>query len=273
MPVTYIFVKRCAELKRRSDMKKKTMRDKLFRYAAGHFGAEPEYLWKRTPDCAVLRRSDNGKWFAIAMNVDGSKIGFEKGKIYDIVNIKCSPLMTGSLLAMKGIVPAYHMQKEQWVSVLLDGSVDEEQVKSLIDMSYELAGQSGGSKRLRTEPKDWLIPAAPAMYDVEQDFRRDGTIIWKQTSNMIVGDTVYIYMAAPVSAIMYRCEAAEVNIPYNYDDGTYRIKRAVRLRLVHRYSAEDMPLARMKDLGVTAVRGARGVPNTLSAELKRLCRK
>ena len=97
-----------------------------------------------------------------------------------------------------------------------------------------------------------------------------GTIIWKQTSDMIVGDTVYIYMAAPISAVMYRCEAVEVNIPYNYDDGKYRIKKAVKLRLVHRYRAEDMPLAKMRELGVSAVRGARGVPNVLACELRRL---
>lgn len=128
-------------------MKSKTMREKLFKYAAERFGAEPEYLWKRTPQHGVLRRSDNDKWFAVIMLVDGSRVGRENGKIYDIVNIKCSPLMTGSLLAMDGIVPAYHMNKENWVSVLLDGSVEETQVMSLLDMSYELAGQSGRAVR------------------------------------------------------------------------------------------------------------------------------
>lgn len=128
-------------------MKAKTMRERLFVYASEHFGAQPEYLWERTPQHAVLRRSSNEKWFAVIMKVDGSKIGREKGVIYDIVNVRCSPLMTGSLLAMDGIVPAYHMNKERWVSVLLDGSVDEEQVMSLIDMSYELAGRSGKAVR------------------------------------------------------------------------------------------------------------------------------
>ncbi|WP_303834292.1 MmcQ/YjbR family DNA-binding protein [Ruminococcus flavefaciens] len=128
-------------------MAPKTMREKLFEYAAERYGAQPEYLWERTPQHGVLRRRDNEKWFAVIMLVDGSKIGREKGVIYDIVNIKCSPLMTGSLLAMKGIVPAYHMNKENWVSVLLDGSVDETQVMSLLDMSYELAGQSGRAVR------------------------------------------------------------------------------------------------------------------------------
>jgi hypothetical protein len=108
------------------------------------------------------------------------------------------------------------------------------------------------------------------MYDVEQDFQRDGTILWKQTANFIVGDTVYMYMAAPVSAIMYKCVATEVNIPYKYDNGNYHIRKAMRLKLVHRFDDSDMTLSRMKELGVTAVRGARGVPNTLGCELKKL---
>ncbi|MBR5683136.1 MAG: MmcQ/YjbR family DNA-binding protein [Ruminococcus sp.] len=246
------------------------MRDRLFAFAAERFGTKPEYLWSRTPDCAVLRCS-NDKWYAIVMDVDGSKLGRpELGKV-DIVNVKCSPMMTGSLLAVDGIFPAYHMNKESWISVLLDGSVDIEQLKALLEMSHELSGKSGSGRRMRTEPKEWLIPAAPAMYDVEQDFRRDGTIIWKQTANYIVGDTIYIYMAAPVSAVLYKCEAIEVDIPFNYDNGSYHIRKAVKLKLLHRFSAEDMPLTAMRELGVSAVRGPRGVPNTLSCRLRKLC--
>lgn len=249
------------------------MRDRLFAYAEQRFGTKPEYLWKRTPDCAVLRCSDNDKWYAIVMDVDGSKLGKpELGKVY-IVNVKCSPMMTGSLLAMKGIFPAYHMNKESWISVLLDGSVDEEQLKALLEMSHELSCRSGSGRRFRTEPKEWLIPASPAIYDVEQDFGRDGMIIWKQTANYIVGDTVYIYMAAPISAILYKCAAAEVNIPYKYDNGNYHIRKAVKLRLLHRFSREDMPLSAMKELGVSAVRGPRGVPNILSCRLRELSEK
>ncbi|MBP5432496.1 MmcQ/YjbR family DNA-binding protein [Ruminococcus sp.] len=246
------------------------IKDKLFEFAAEHFGTRPEYLWSRTPDCAVLRCSNNDKWYAIVMDVDGSKLGQpELGKV-DIVNVKSSPLMTGSLLASKGIFPAYHMNKESWISVLLDGSVDMEQIKALVEMSHRLASQSGSGKKLRTYTKEWLIPAAPAMYDVEQDFRRNGSILWKQTANFIVGDTVYIYMASPVSAVMYKCRAEEVDIPYKYDNGNYHIRKAARLKLVHRFTKDDMPISRMKELGVNAVRGARGVPNTLSCELNRI---
>lgn len=251
-------------------MAEKKMAEKLLEYAEERYGTKPEHLWSRYPEDAVLRCDSNDKWYGVIMTVDGSKLGLEKGVKYDIVNVKSSPLMTGSLLSVKGILPAYHMQKTSWVSILLDGSADEEQVFSLLDMSYELVRQGGKGKSLRTEPKEWLIPASPAMYDVEQDFRKDGTILWKQTANMIVGDIVYMYMASPVSAVMYKCEATEVNIPYNYDDGDYHIRKAVKLKLLCRFGKEDMPLSAMKELGVSAVRGARGVPRALSSRLKEL---
>ena len=247
-----------------------SLREAVLAFAEERYGTKPEYLWSRTPDCAVLR-CGNGKWYAVIMDVDGRKVGLpEAGKV-DILNIKFSPLMTGSLTSMNGIVPAYHMNKESWVSIRLDGSVDTEQVTSLLEMSYELVNNSGNSKISRTEPREWLIPASPAMYDVEQDFQRDGTILWKQTANFIVGDTVYMYMAAPISAIMYKCVVIQADIPYKYDNGNYHIRKAMRLKLVHRFDDSDMTLSRMKELGVTAVRGARGVPNTLGCELKKLC--
>ena len=55
-----------------------------------------------------------------------------------MVNVKCDPLLSGTLRQEAGILPAYHMNKEKWISILLDGSVDTELVKGLLDMSYQL---------------------------------------------------------------------------------------------------------------------------------------
>ena len=81
-----------------------------------------------------------------------------------------------------------------------------------------------------------------------------------------------MYMAAPVSAIMYKCEAIEVDIPYKYDNGDYHIRKAMKLKLICRFDKSDMPLTAMKELGAGAVRGPRGVPPALSRELKCLCK-
>lgn len=109
-------------------------------YAGERFGTVPEYLWARTPECAVLRRRDNSKWYALIMNIPRKYIGLEGDEITDILNVKCDQLMLGSLLQTEGFFPAYHMNKNSWISILLDGTVPERTIFRLIDMSYELAG-------------------------------------------------------------------------------------------------------------------------------------
>ena len=56
-----------------------------------------------------------------------------------IINLKVDPEQ--SLLHQAiypHIKPGYHMNKEHWISVLLDGSVAARQVHELIEDSYEL---------------------------------------------------------------------------------------------------------------------------------------
>ena len=45
--------------------------------------------------------------------------------------------MVGSLLRENGFYPAYHMTKSSWISVVLDGSADDEKIKMLLDISFE----------------------------------------------------------------------------------------------------------------------------------------
>ena len=85
----------------------------------------------------VFRHSDNKKWFAIVMTIDKSKlISGKSGKI-DVVNIKCAPEIIDTFWEDDGIFPAYHMNKENWITIALDGSVDRETVCRMVDMSFE----------------------------------------------------------------------------------------------------------------------------------------
>ena len=36
------------------------------------------------------------------------------------------------------VLPAYHMNKEHWNSVILDGSIPEEKIRQMIGESYDL---------------------------------------------------------------------------------------------------------------------------------------
>lgn len=113
-------------------------REMLFQYARKHFQSEPEYLWRNFPDYAVLRHHEGNKWFGIVMNVPGTKLGLTADDEVDILNVKIRPESIIALRKMDGILPAYHMNKEHWVSILLVSSLPAQEIYDLLTDSYEL---------------------------------------------------------------------------------------------------------------------------------------
>ena len=71
------------------------------------------------------------------MDVPKNKLGMPEEDVLDVVNFKCDPVLLASLLNEKGFFPAYHMNKASWITVALDGSVPDEKIKMLLDMSFE----------------------------------------------------------------------------------------------------------------------------------------
>jgi len=113
-------------------------RRELEEYIASVYRVQAEYPWPRYPGYMVFRRRENQKWFAVVMDLRGDKLGMEKDKIIDVVNLKCDPLMIGSLRLEDGFYPAYHMSKANWITAALDGRVEEEKLKFLLDLSFAL---------------------------------------------------------------------------------------------------------------------------------------
>ncbi len=91
-------------------------------------------------DDKVLVFKVMGKMFALA-DVDE----------FDFINLKCDPELAIDLREKyDGIRPGYHMHKKTWNSVYTDGSVPDEKILELIDLSYDLIVQ-GLPKKLRTK--------------------------------------------------------------------------------------------------------------------------
>ncbi len=114
------------------------MMTRILNYAKTTYQTEPEYLWDRLPEAAVLRNQENQKWYALFMKISKEKLGLKEKETVWALNLKCDPLFIGSLLEMDGYYPAYHMNKNHWITVLLDGTVEEKQVLELLDLSYHL---------------------------------------------------------------------------------------------------------------------------------------
>lgn len=105
------------------------------------YGTVAEFPWLSAPTFAVYRHNSNNKWFAVIMEIPKNKLGIEEEGNINVVNLKCDPLLIGSLILDEGIHPAYHMSKVHWITVRLDGSVEEEKIKWLLDLSFELTGE------------------------------------------------------------------------------------------------------------------------------------
>lgn len=112
-------------------------REEIFEYVKKQYGTVPEYLWSSSPDSAVLRHK-NGKWYAVIMNVKRPILGLDGDDTVDILDVKCDPEMTSMLIRSYGFLPGYHMNKKNWLTILLDGSVEESKILDFLDMSYDL---------------------------------------------------------------------------------------------------------------------------------------
>ena len=233
------------------------------------YKASPEYLWMRFPAYAVFRHADNEKWFAIVMDIPAAKLGLPGEETVEILNVKLSdPFLADMLTQQPGYFKGYHISRGSWVSVLLDGTVPFEEICLWLEESY-LTTASKEELRLLRPPKEWIVPANPKYYDVEAAFSANDEIDWKQGAGIKKGDTVYLYVAAPVSAILYRCLVTQTDIPFRYNDGRIRMKALMKIKLRKRYPADEFTFDTLKaEYGVTAIRGPRGLPPSLSEALK-----
>ncbi len=110
----------------------------MLAFAKAEYETVPEYLFRHSPHTAVLRNRANRKWYAIIMPVSRERLGLSGSGLTDVMNVKCDPNMIGSLCMQAGFLPAYHMNKAHWVSVLLDGSVPAAEAFALLRMSFSL---------------------------------------------------------------------------------------------------------------------------------------
>ena len=239
-----------------------SLRNEVINYISEKYKAEAEYLWRRYPDYAVFRHQNNSKWFAVIMDVQGVKLGLNDSIKHDILNLKAPDIITfDDLLHREGIIEGYHLRKGNWFSVFLDGRVSMDELSSLIDMSYQVTASKAKKDEFRA-PKEWLIPANPKYFDIIDAFRKCNTLTWHEIRGVRKGDTVFIYVTEPVGAILFRCLVTETDVPS--DDG----RKIIRFNLERTYPEDKFTRSMMyEEHGIYSVRGARGVPYSLSCLL------
>lgn len=113
-------------------------REEAIKYINEKYHNLQEYPWEDNPTYTTFKNENNKKWFALIMDVPFEKLKIKNQGMVNIINLKNIPEIIGGLRKQPGILPAYHMNKEHWITVLLDGSVSKEKIYELIDISYEL---------------------------------------------------------------------------------------------------------------------------------------
>ncbi len=113
-------------------------REDVLSYVKENYDTDSEHLWEKYPDYEVLRHKNDQKWYAILMDVTGDRVGLKTDERVDIIDVKCRPDMILMLSAQIGFAPAYHMNKKHWITIVLNGSVNDDEIYNLIDMSYEM---------------------------------------------------------------------------------------------------------------------------------------
>ena len=147
----------------------------------------------------------------------------------------------------------------------------DDQLQKLLGIKYPGVERKPEKKEKKLRlPKEWIIPANPKYYDIESAFESAEEIDWKQGAGIRKGDTVFVYVAAPVSAILYKCEVTETDIPFEYHNGNVQMKALMKIKREKQYQKDRFTFDILKsEYGIFAVRGPRGIPEKLSEDLKK----
>ena len=112
-------------------------KQRIIEYIQDRFSVGEEHLWAKFPEDSIFRHPASKKWFGLIMTIPGNRLGLAGEGPVDVLDIKCSPLMIGSLLSEEGFFPAYHMNKDTWITILLDETVADEKIYPLLELSYD----------------------------------------------------------------------------------------------------------------------------------------
>jgi len=106
-------------------------------YLKNKYNDEPEFLFKDDENTGVFRNKKNKKWYGIIMNVNINKFTNDDYNI-DIMNIKLPEDLISELINKNGYHKAYHMNKKSWITMLLNDTIDDNEIIHYIEMSYEI---------------------------------------------------------------------------------------------------------------------------------------
>ena len=111
----------------------------VIQFIAAKYGGEAERPWLHAPAYIVFRHKDNKRIYAISATVPLTKLGLKDESSADILTLKVGdPLLKELLLEREGFFPGLGFGERAWITIVLDGTVALEEIKSYIGRSFRL---------------------------------------------------------------------------------------------------------------------------------------
>ncbi len=264
------FCEKCTFL----DVFKSSSSKKIIAYVKEKYDGELEFLWDDY-DGAVYRNKDNLKWYGVIMKVKEqsfvtstlkrmklagvssnhklfSKTEFSDNDYLEVLDLHIDKSKSKEIIDYEKVFPGYHMNKDSWISIILDKDTPLREVYKYLDDSYQMTVKSGA----------FIVPSNISIFDVISYVENNKTFIWyKQPKEAKVGDLVYVYVGAPYSQILYKCEILRINLKV-YSE------RDMELKLIKKYKNNEYTYSFLKEHGCSFIRTPRSIPERVAKLLK-----
>lgn len=122
-----------------SEIYKSDQAKEIIKYIKNKYNDELEFLWKKFDDNAIWRNKENNKWYGALLKISRKKLGIDSDEIVEIVDLRYQKENIIDLVDNKKIFQGYHMNKNNWITIILDDSMKTKDIFGLIDNSYDLS--------------------------------------------------------------------------------------------------------------------------------------
>lgn len=112
---------------------------RIVEFVKAEYSDELEFLWEKSPQNAIWRRKDNRKWYGGVFTVKKDRLGFDSPEYIEIIDLRMKPADADKILSREHYYPGWHMNKKSWYTLILDGSVPDEEIRKRISESYALS--------------------------------------------------------------------------------------------------------------------------------------
>ena len=122
----------------------------IIKYIKEKYNDDLEFLWEKFDNNAIWRNKQNYKWYGIILTITKDKLKLESEERIEVLDLRYQKGEVSNIIDNTRIFPGYHMNKDSWITIILDYSVSTKKMEELIDNSYNLSignkcGLSGGN--------------------------------------------------------------------------------------------------------------------------------